>query len=326
MQKVYIILLNWNGERETCDCIASLLDLEYTQFDIVLCDNASERKSVAMLEACCERLLAEGKINSFEAVDGDSAARRTHGQPKNITLIHTGGNLGFAGGVNVGLAYAEQQGDAAYYWILNNDCTVHSQSLSALVQKFESSSATGICGSTLVYAHDRKTIQALGGARYHKFSGASYALGAFQQLDDLEVKEAEIEAEMSYVVGASMLVSRRFVEAVGLMDERYFLYSEEHDWAHRAVLKGFKLAYAAKSVVYHAHGASIGSDAKGGSPKSLYYLYRSKILFTKKFYPLLVLSVRFYALYVAFKFFVKGHLSKGWAIVQAVLLGNRIYD
>lgn len=326
MRKVYIIVLNWNGERETCDCITSLLDLEYTQFDIVVCDNASEKKSVAMLEAFCERLLAEGKINSFEAVDGVSAARRTHGQPKNITLIHTGGNLGFAGGVNVGLVYAGQQGDADYYWILNNDCTVHPQSLSALVRKCERAPETGICGSTLVYAHDRKTIQALGGAKYHKFSGASYALGAFQQLDEVAMNEAEVEANMSYVVGASMLVTRQLVQGVGLMDERYFLYSEEHDWAHQAVLKGFKLAYAANSLVYHAHGASIGSDAKGGSPKSLYYLYRSKILFTKKFYPLLVLSVCCYALYVAFKFWVKGHPSKGFAIVQGVLMGKRSDD
>lgn len=326
MQKVYIILLNWNGERETCDCIASLLDLEYRQFDIVVCDNASEKQSVALLESFCARLLEESKINSFETVERHLTFRRNHTQPRNITLIHTGGNLGFAGGVNVGLVFAAQQGDADYYWILNNDCMVDPQSLSALVLKSESAPATGICGSTLVYAHDRKTVQALGGARYHKFTGASYALGAFQQLGELAVNEAAIEAEMSYVVGASMLVSRQFVEVIGLMDERYFLYSEEHDWAHRAVLKGFKLAYAAKSVVYHAHGASIGSDAKGGSPKSLYYLYRSKILFTKKFYPLLALFVRFYALYVAFKFFVKGRLSKGWAIVQAVLIGKRVYD
>lgn len=326
MNKVYVILLNWDGEDDTCNCIDSLLSLTHKHFDIVICDNQSERKSVDYIQSFCQRLHDEGSINSFNVLENIEFTQRANVDSPQITLIQTGDNLGFAGGVNVGLKYAASQSDADYYWILNNDCTVHPQSLSALVQKFESSSATGICGSTLVYAHDRKTIQALGGARYHKFSGASYALGAFQQLDDLEVKEAEIEAEMSYVVGASMLVSRRFVEAVGLMDERYFLYSEEHDWAHRAVLKGFNLAYAAKSVVYHAHGASIGSDAKGGSPKSLYYLYRSKILFTKKFYPLLVLSVRFYALYVAFKFFVKGHLSKGWAIVQAVLLGNRIYD
>ncbi|MDP8567782.1 glycosyltransferase family 2 protein [Methylophilus aquaticus] len=326
MQKVYIILLNWNGERDTCDCIASLLNLEYAQFDIVVCDNASEKKSVAFIEAFCIGLLEDKKINGFESIEQNFLPRHNYHHPKNITLIHTGSNRGFAGGVNIGLAFAERQGDADYYWILNNDCIVDPQSLSELVLKFDSAPVTGICGSTLVYAHDRKTIQALGGAKYHKCSGASYALGAFQQLGKSAMSEAEVEANMSYVVGASMLVRRQLIDVVGLMDERYFLYSEEHDWAYRAVLRGFKLGYASKSVVYHKHGASIGSDAKGGSPKSLYYLYRSKILFTKKFYPLLVLFVIFNSLFVALKFLVKGNLPKGLAIVQAVLIGKRAYD
>jgi len=94
---------------------------------------------------------------------------------------------------------------------------------------------------------------------------------------------AAVEQQLSCVVGAAMLVSRPFLEQVGLMREDYFLYYEEIDWATRA--KGrFKLGYAPRSVVFHKEGASIGTTASGGSPLSMFYLFRNRIRFTWRFH------------------------------------------
>lgn len=98
---------------------------------------------------------------------------------------------------------------------------------------------------------------------------------------------------MTYVNGASMLVSKAFIDDVGLMDERYFLYNEEVDWCHRRGTH--RLGYAHEAVVYHAHGSTIGSNTvkRQRSPLAVYLEERNKLLFSRRFYgaryPLIVL-------------------------------------
>ena len=108
----------------------------------------------------------------------------------------------------------------------------------------------------------------------------------------LRLKAEDVERRMAYVVGASMLVSRQFVQTIGLMEESYFLYSEEIDWATRA--KGsFLLAYAPASVVYHKEGGSTGakSGARTRNPLVDYYGCRSRLVFTLRFVKLAVPTV-----------------------------------
>ena len=98
--------------------------------------------------------------------------------------------------------------------------------------------------------------------------------------------------QMDFVIGASMLASRPFLENVGLMEESYFLYFEELDWAMRAKGK-FKLGYARESVIYHKEGATIGStDRMKRSLVSDKYLSRTaEYLFTRRFLPWALPSV-----------------------------------
>ena len=91
---------------------------------------------------------------------------------------------------------------------------------------------------------------------------------------------------MNYVEGASMLVSRQFIEQIGLLCEDYFLYFEEVDWALRAGGR-FKLGYAPNSVVYHKVGSSIGTSSHPARKSFTcdYFNIRNRILFTRRFYP-----------------------------------------
>jgi GT2 family glycosyltransferase len=90
-----------------------------------------------------------------------------------------------------------------------------------------------------------------------------------------------------------MMVTRRFLEDVGSMNETYFLYYEEIDWATRARRGGFHLGYAPDAIVYHKEGGTIGSSANRTkrSLMSEYYLIRSRLLFTRKYYPYFLPSV-----------------------------------
>jgi N-acetylglucosaminyl-diphospho-decaprenol L-rhamnosyltransferase len=102
---------------------------------------------------------------------------------------------------------------------------------------------------------------------------------------DLEPNVELVERQLDFVSGAAMLVSRAYIEHVGLMDEGYFLYSEEVDWCFRR--RHFRLGYCHASIVYHDHGVTTGASMsrRTMSPLTVYLEERNKLILVRKFYP-----------------------------------------
>ena len=183
-----------------------------------------------------------------------------------LVLIDAKANLGFAGGNNLALRYLRTRGYGSYFWLLNNDTVVEKGALNALICRMVADPAIGMCGSTLLYESARDTVQALGGAHYGRWLGTVKHIGHHERWPQ-RVDEGAVERQLSYLIGASTLASRAFLETVGLMQDDYFLYFEELDWAARA--KGrFRLGYAARSTVYHKEGSSIGGNDRAKASKS----------------------------------------------------------
>lgn len=297
----YCILLNWNGFRDTIECLASLLPVLEGDTGVIVCDNASSDGST---ERIAEWALKHSPEWELVVLDHAALVRGVRPQTRKLYVIQNGSNLGFAGGNNIGISLALNDLACKYVWLLNNDTTVNANSLPAAVARMEEDSTIGICGSTLIYHHSQQMVQAFGGASYNRFSGKSRHIGAFAPLSAVPTDPTEIERAMSYVVGAAMLVRREYLEQVGLMEEGYFLYCEEIDWATRG--KGrFRLGYAPNSYVFHKEGASIGTAASGGSALSTYYLFRSRVRFTARFYPELLAPVLGTCAWDIFKLLVK---------------------
>lgn len=303
--RVCVIVLNWNGWRDTIECLESVLRLDYPDYKVIVCDNNSSDGSLEQI-----RKWARGEIEA-EAGNSALAALTSPPIPKPIAfaqvepaaagkagestarllLIQTGGNLGFAGGNNVALRYALSRGDFDFAWILNNDTVVRPDALSQLVQRMKERPDAGICGSTLLYYDDPSKVQALGGSVYNKWVARGGHIGKLANAAHLP-EAREVERKLAYVVGASMLVRRSFLEQVGLMDEAYFLTCEEIDWATRG--KGrFQLAYAPLSVVYHREGAGTGSHPSTLHQSAMieFYSSRNRVLFARKHYPFALPSV-----------------------------------
>lgn len=258
--KVFIILVNWNGWQDTIECLQSLEVLDYPNKEVVLVDNGSTDQSVQKIRA----------------------------EYPGITLIESKENRGFAGGNNLGINYAMKK-DANYFWLLNNDTVVEKNALSALVERMENNPAIGICGSKLIYYHQRDTVQVLGGGSYNKWLGIPRNFGEGQPVS-LPINQKQIEQELDFIIGASMLVSRKFLDEVGLLSEDYFLYYEEIDWGIRAG-DNFLLGFAPESIVYHKEGASTGASNRNKNSKSRlsdYYLVKNRFKLTLKFYPYLL--------------------------------------
>jgi len=338
-RRVYILLLNWNGWQDTIECLESVLRLSYPDYQVIVCDNASQDCSAEMIRRwACGQLRAyisnsdlshlteppipkpisiqELRVDSIEATEIDPKVQ--------ILLLHTGKNRGFAGGNNVALDHVLKRQDFEFVWLLNNDTVVDKDALSHLVDRMTEKPRAGICGSTLIYYHNSTRVQACGGSVYNRWLARGGHIGAAAALDNLP-GTAEVEATLKYIVGASLLVRRSFLEQIGLMDEQYFLYFEEIDWATRAK-SSFGLAYARDSKVYHKEGKSIGSTAKARTQSALaeFYLTRNRVLFTRKHYP--------FALPTVFSAIVASALDRAFhrrwenllALCRGVLDGMRV--
>lgn len=307
---VNIVILNWNGEHDTLECLDSLRNLKGVNFRVTVCDNDSRDNSLAEFS----RWANVNEISHETINPGRTAASKC----ADLTLITNGANLGFAAGNNTGIAYALSQTDVDYVWLLNNDTVVEPDALENLVRRCEADPEIGICGSLLKFYDDKSVIQAVGGCAFNELTGiASQTLGRYLP-DSTVLDRSEYEAQMDYVSGASMLVTREFLEQVGLMEESYFLYYEEMDWAVRAKGK-FKLGIALDSVVYHKEGSSIGSASmdRPASPASEFYLARSKMKFMAKHFSIYVPVSGFLACLQAANRFRRGHWQTGAAILRA---------
>ena len=206
-------------------------------------------------------------------------------------FIDAGRNLGFAAGVNIGVRFALANAAVRYVWVLNNDTVVARDCLSWMERRMAEDPAVGMCGSRILFYREPDRVQVLGGARFQPWRGTSRLIGSLRSASEV-VDPREVERNLDHLSGASMLVARTFLEEVGLMEEGYFLYFEEMDWAIRG--KGrYRLAYADDAVVYHKEGASIGSNHQRTlrSALSSFFMVRSRLRFTWKFFPWALPSV-----------------------------------
>jgi hypothetical protein len=336
MPKVYIILLNWNGWRDTIECLESVLRLNYDSFKVIVCDNASEDGSLDRIAEWAGGSIAAGCSNPellsltsppfpkpipfLRMGTGERLSLKMRSEK--LFLVQTGANLGFAGGNNVGLRLALDAGDLDYAWLLNNDTVVDPLALAALVEKMQRRPDAGICGSTLLYYDKPRLVQARGGSIYNPWTarGGQIDLG---RIDDHLPDCAAIESRTKYVVGASMMTSRLFLERIGLMNEQYFLFFEEIDWATRAKGK-FSLAYCPESIVYHKEGASIGSSSKEGKRRSVFsewHSARNRALFTRTYYPAALVTVLSAILLSALHRLVTGRFRSFAILLQGMSAG-----
>jgi len=315
---IVIVIVNWNGYKDTIECVRSLIDLKYSGLvDIVISDNDSSDGSFGHMVSWL--------LSFTNAVNSDTSDKNSIfiSQNRRITILKNKDNLGYAGGNNVGIKYALKNLSPEFIWILNNDVLVDNNALSFLVYRMKLDPKIGMCGATLLYYDFPEYVQAYGGVTYSYWSGRGKHIGSgqiFSAILDSDI----VEAKLSYISGASMFVSRNFIEQVGLMNEDYFLYCEEIDWAQRA--KGlFKLAFCHQAIVYHKEGASIGTVSKGKSASliSEFYQARNRLYFTKKYFPRYLPIVWFVLLIHALKRFMSGQSNNGMVMLK-VLLGQTV--
>ena len=223
MNKTYVVIPHYRGEKYLADCLQSVLDNRCPPENIVVIDNNSPGDQVELL---CKQF---GKINLFR------------------NKI----NLGFGKACNIGTDYALRNG-ASNVLILNQDTIVSEGAVESLVRVLESSRNMAIA-APLLYKFDQKSFEA--------FFITWYISQCPEILSDALEGNLKDFYPIQNVSGACMAVKAEAINTIGLFDPLYFMYSEDDDFCRRVNKCGYQTALVPSAKVFHAHSHTADSGS-----------------------------------------------------------------
>lgn len=229
---VSVIILVFNGKRFLNKCLDSILKTLYSNFEVILVDNASTDKSIE---------LAQKRFRQ-----------------NNFRIIRNNKNVGFAKGNNIGARIA----NGKYIVFLNIDTEVDPKWLQELVTVLESDETIGAVQSKLLL-FDRKTID--GAGDFINFYGRGWIRGYGEEDKGQYDKISEVFSAR----GAAMTVKKQVLDEVGYFDSDFFILYEDIDLSWRIRLGGYKIMFIPKSIVYH-FGSGVRKTFQ--RPAESYYL------------------------------------------------------
>jgi GT2 family glycosyltransferase len=193
--------------------------------------------------------------------------------PSTVALIRNDRNLGFAGGVNVGLRHAMDVG-VDYVWLLNNDAEPLPGALDALVNAAVADPGIGLASPVILNSDDNDAID---------WCGSIWRDGAYEATKDPQIYARWIAQTPDNIclTGTALLLTRRLIEAIGVFDEDLFAYWEDTDISIRAAAAGFRVRVIPRAVLRHASGND-ALDAENRAPYYYYLMTRNELLLLRK--------------------------------------------
>ena len=246
--KVGIVLLNWNGWKDTIECIKSFKEVSYHNFQIIVVDNGSTDDSVK-------------KLSNLKYP---------------ITLIETGKNLGFAGGNNVGIHHALKAGNE-YIMLLNNDTTVDKKFLTIFVNYAEKNPKVGALTGKIYYFSDPDRFWFAGAEK-----GKLGEMPGHRGYNERDTGQYDSVTETDLVSGCLFFARAKALKKVGLLDDNFFWSYEDADWTDRFKRAHFECRYLPKAVIWHKVSSSRSNYF---SPLFLYYEEKGRLLWQSKNIP-----------------------------------------
>jgi GT2 family glycosyltransferase len=222
LPSVSVIIVNYNNKKFLEKCIGSVFRSNYPNFEVVFVDNASKDGSVDFVK---ERF----------------------GSKSSLTIVQNSENLGFAEGNNAGMRHAAGK----YFVLLNNDTEVDKNWLLELISVMESDQNIAAAQCKLISANVPEILDNAGG--FIDRLGFSVERGANEE----DQGQYDKEDEIFYAKGAGFAVRRCVLNEIGSFDKDYFLYFEETDLCWRIWLRGYRIVFVPKSLVYHYGFGSI---------------------------------------------------------------------
>lgn len=258
MNKLFVIILNFNNKKDIILCLQSLIKA-YSKINVVVVDNGSSDGSVELIKA---KFLSPPR----SPFPPSSRLRRAGGHLGGVLkLIKNKENLGFAKGINKGIEFALKQG-AESILLLNPDTEVTKGFLELLL-----TNKADIVGPIIKFKRKGEWIYDFGGK-------INFWLGRVNHDESSNPKA--VFGQPDYLSGCCLLIERRVFEKIGLLNEKYFLFFEDSDFCLKAKRAGFKVALEPKSMILHKL-----SEGKKKPLYCLYHLIRSNLIFVNTWLP-----------------------------------------
>lgn len=247
-KKIAAVICNYNKSGYVTECIQSVLESVYRDFDIIVVDNASTDDSVEQI-------------------------RRKYGDK--VRLFVNKENLGGSGGFNTGIRYALGKG-YEYVWCLDNDVLVDENAIGELYRFMERHPEAGMCGSKVYHMEAPDYVQQFG----IDIVWEEYCCEAkyYNRLEDGSMPEVVYS---DAVAACSVLVRASVIREIGVLPEGNFLYWDDTEWGLLCNRAGYKVASLGRSKVLHCMGAK----KEDVSTFPLYYSWRNWIRFFMKYTP-----------------------------------------
>ena len=227
---VSILIVNWNTCKLTCDCIRSVIDQTRCDYEIIVVDNASTDDSIEQIRL----------------------------QFKDVTLIANEANIGFAAANNEAMKAAKGQ----YLLLLNSDTVVLDGAIDKTIEFADKNPDAAVVGCKAL--NSDMSLQCncfMFPSLLNMFLMSTYLYKVFDRSrffgrERMSYWNYDTVRQVDVVTGCFMLVRREAIEAVGGMDESYFMYAEETDWCYRFKQAGYKVLYTPSASIIHFGGQS----------------------------------------------------------------------
>lgn len=292
--KVVIIILNWNGWEDTIECLESLYQIDYPNFEVVIADNGSKNDSIQKIEEYCKGdIEVESKFFKFdpnnkpisvieyekdkiENVNYKDNKLKDLNLKRKLTIIKNKKNYGFTKGNNIAINYSLKYLDPKYILLLNNDTVVDKHFLNELIDYGGKNKNVGFLGPK-IYFYDFN-----GEDDIIQYAGAKQSLWLFkpENIGIFEKDEGQYDKikQVDYIHGSCLLAKVEMIKEIGLLDETFFSYREENDWAIRGYNNRWVSLYVPFAKIWHKGGKSAGNL----SDLTVFHLVRNDFILIKK--------------------------------------------
>lgn len=296
MNKIAIILLNYNNHNDTLECIDSIKKNCSLDYELIVVDNDSSEES--------KKILVENKDQ--------------------YTLILNPHNNGFAAGNNVGIKYAIEK-NYKYILLLNNDTLISKNSIEIMLNSLKNDKQVGAVSCRILYYPEKSKIWYDGGQiNWDKYLPKHINMGKKVQ----DCKDTNFEVNTEFISGCCMFVKSEVFKNVGYLPEEYFMYFEDMDFCIQIIEKNYKLKVCKNSIIYHKVSSSSGGE---DSPFSIKWGNRNRLILMTKYknynksikYMQIKLSFYFTRLLKAIYYIITNNRIKSESIINGVKEGKK---
>ena len=220
---VSIIILNYNAGELLLNCVKSVFDTEYDNFEVIVVDNVSN----------------------------DNSHKKCKEKFEKIILIENEKNYGYCEGNNCGIRNAKGE----FIVILNPDTIVEKNWLNHLINA-QKEHGDGLYQPKILSLYQKNVLQSTG--NMIQLFGFGYA----KDKGVLDQQKTEKITKIGYASGTCLFTSKNMLDKIGLLDPFIFLYHDDLELGWRAAQLGFKSYYVPESIIYHAESYSLKWSSK----------------------------------------------------------------